>query len=229
MIKLGSAIQEKLACGSAAIQRALQENPNLATPCHESSVAGPCRNSLSNATRPRALRAYRLVATAILAVLVLPMHVVPALAKGENPQLQRLIDIEEIKQLRARFANAVDNRRWDELRSGILAKDCVVDVPSGMVPQENRSATERTKLVGDEVIISFVRNALGDKPGGSHAVSIPIIETLSPTSAKGTWRLGTATYYDTYVKIDGRWRMQSIRFEPTEPGPGQNPSSSQQR
>ena len=196
-----------------------------------SAIQDPCRNSLSNATRPRALRASRLAVTAILAVIVLPMQAVPALAKGENPQLQRLIDIEEIKQLRARFANAVDNRRWDELRSGILAKDCVVDVPSGMVPQENRSATERTKLVGDEVIVSFIRNALGDKPGGSHAVSIPIIETLSPTSAKGTWRLGTATYFDTYVKIDGRWRMQSIRFEPTEPGPapGQNPGSSQQR
>jgi hypothetical protein len=214
---------------SDARRLALDEKRNIATAYCDSPAAHSCANSLRNTIRPRAFRAYHLVAMVILAVIVSHLHVVPATAKSENPQLQRLIDIEEIKQLRARFANAVDNRRWDELRSGILAKDCVVDVPSGMVQQENRSSAERTKLVGDEAIIAFIRNALGDKPGGSHAVSIPIIETLSPTSAKGTWRLGTATYFDTYVKIDGRWRMQSIRFEPTEPGPGQNQSSSQQK
>lgn len=178
---------------------------------------------------PRGFRVCKLAAIAILAVIVSQMHGVTAIAKSENPQLQRLIDIEEIKQLRARFANAVDNRRWDELRGHILAKNCVVDVPSAMVQPENRSVTERTKIIGDEAIITFIRNALGDNPGGSHAVSIPIIETLSPTTAKGVWRLGTATYFDTYVKIDGRWRMQSIRFEPTEPGPGQSQSSSQQK
>ena len=179
--------------------------------------------------RSRAFRACHLAAVAVLAVIISHMYAITAIAKSENPQLQRLIDIEEIKQLRARFANAVDNRRWGELRNGILAKNCVVDVPSGMVQQENRSATERTKLVGDEAIVAFIRGALGDKPGGSHAVSIPIIETLSSTSAKGIWRLGTATYFDTYTKIDGRWRMQSIRFEPTEPGPGQNQGSAPQK
>jgi hypothetical protein len=176
------------------------------------------------AIRPQAVGIYRLAATTVLAFLITCAHVVGATAASENPQLQRLIDIEEIKQLRARFANAVDNRRWDALRAGILAKNCIVDVPSGMVPQENRSTSERTRIVGDEAIIAFIRNALGDKPGGSHAVTIPIIETLSPTSAKGIWRLGTATYFDTYTKVDGHWLMQSIRFEPTEPGAGQDRS-----
>jgi hypothetical protein len=185
-------------------------------------------DSNSTAIRPRALRAY-LVAMAVLALIVCHTQTATAIAASENPQLQRLIDIEEIKQLRARFANAVDNRRWEELRSDILAKDCVVDVPSGIVQQENQSAGERTKLVGHDAVITFIRNALGDKPGGSHAVTIPIVEILSPTSAKGVWRLGTATYFDTYTKINGRWRMQSIRFEPTEPGPRQEPSSSAQK
>jgi hypothetical protein len=229
MLKLSKGGLKKMLFGNNSIHLALEAKRNNATAYCDSPAAHPRRNSLSNTMRPRAFRAYHLVAMAILAVIVSHLHAVTAIAKSENPQLQRLIDIEEIKQLRARFANAVDNRRWDELRSGILAKNCVVDVPSGMVQQENRSATDRTKLVGDEAIIAFIRNALGDKPGGSHAVSIPIIETLSPTSAKGTWRLGTATYFDTYVKIDGRWLMQSIRFEPTEPGPGQNQSASQQK
>jgi hypothetical protein len=171
-----------------------------------------------------AFKAHQLAASAVLALIVAHGSAVPAIAASESPQLQRLIDIEEIKQLRARFANAVDNRRWNELRSDILAKNCVVDVPSGMVQQESHAANERTKITGDEAIVAFIRNALGDKPGGSHAVTIPIIETLSPTSAKGIWRLGTATYFDTYTKIDGRWRMQTIRFEPTEPGPRQEPS-----
>jgi hypothetical protein len=168
--------------------------------------------------RIRGIRIYRLAATAVLAVIISHGYATSATAGAENPQLQRLIDIEEIKQLRARFANAVDNRRWDDLRS-VLAKDCIVDVPAAMVQQENHAAGERAKISGDEAIITFIHNALGDKPGGSHAVTIPIIETLSPTTANGIWRLGTATYFDTYTKIGGRWRMQSIRFEPTEPGP----------
>jgi hypothetical protein len=229
MVKLWERDRQKTSSGNATIQPAREENCDIATDYHESPAARPCRRPIRNIMTPRAFRAFHLAVIAFLAIIIFDMHAVTAIAKSENPQLQRLIDIEEIKQLRARFANAVDNRRWDELRSGILAKNCVVDVPSGMVQQENRSATERTKLVGDEAIIAFIRNALGDKPGGSHAVSIPIIETLSSTSAKGTWRLGTATYFDTYVKIDGRWRMQSIRFEPTEPGPGQNQSSPQQK
>lgn len=178
---------------------------------------------------PRIVGAWVLAAIAALAVMASAAHAAAAIAAGENPQLQRLIDIEEIKQLRARFANAVDNRRWDELRGDILAKNCVVDVPSGMVQPENRSAKERTQLLGDEAIVAFIRNALGDKPGGSHAVTIPIIEILSATSAKAVWRLGTASYFDTYAKIGGRWRMQSIRFEPAEPGPAQPPGSSQQK
>jgi hypothetical protein len=229
MLKLREDDLDKMLPRNGAINLALEEKRNIATANENSPAAPPYLDSLSKTMRPRAFRAYHLAATVLLAVIVSHMHAVTAIAGSGSPQLQRLIDIEEIKQLRARFANAVDNRRWDELRSGILAKDCVVDVPSGIVQQENQSAKERTKIVGDEAIIGFIRHALGDKPGGSHAVTIPIIETLSPTSAKGVWRLGTATYFDTYRKIDGRWRMQSIRFEPTEPGPGQAPSSPQQK
>jgi hypothetical protein len=226
MLKLRESDLNQMSAGSGARALALEE---LAAAYESSPTPQAYRDSLSKTRRPRAFRAYHLAAVAIVAVIVSHVHAATAIAGSANPQLQRLIDIEEIKQLRARFANAVDNRRWDELRSDILAKNCVVDVPSGIVQQENRSAQERTKLAGDEAIIAFIRHALGDEPGGSHAVTIPIIETLSPTSAKGVWRLGTATYFDTYTKIDGRWRMQSIRFEPTEPGPRQEPSSPQQK
>jgi SnoaL-like domain len=156
-------------------------------------------------------------AIAVLATTISCGFAVSAAVAGESPQLQRLIDIEDIKQLRARFANAIDNRRWEELRA-LLAKNCVVDVPGAMLAQENHPAEERARIVGDDAIIAFVHKALGDKPGGSHAVTIPIIEIRSATTATGIWRLGTATYFDSYSKIDGRWRMQTIRFEPTEPG-----------
>jgi len=139
--------------------------------------------------------------------------------------LQRLIDIEDIKQLRSRYANAVDNRRWNELRDDILAVDAVLDLPANLT--DGPQATGRKKIVGREAIISFVRGALGDEPGGSHAVTIPVIDITSRNTAKAIWRLGTASFYDTYENIDNHWRMKSIRYEPNEPGPGKpNPPAS---
>jgi SnoaL-like domain len=132
--------------------------------------------------------------------------------------LQRLIDIEDIEQLRAKYANAVDNRRWNDLRDEVLAVDAELDLPASLT--DGPQATGRKKIVGRDAIISFIRATLGDEPGGSHAVTIPVIEITSRTTAKASWRLGTATFYDTYVEVDNHWRMKSIRFEPNEPGPG---------
>src|ERR1700693_163800 len=73
--------------------------------------------------------------------------------------LQRLIDIEDIKQLRAKYANAVDNRRWNDLRDEVLAVDAELDLPASLT--DGPQATGRKKIVGRDAIISFVRATLG--------------------------------------------------------------------
>ena len=132
--------------------------------------------------------------------------------------LQRLIDIEDIKQLRAKYANAVDNRRWNDLRDEVLATDAELDLPASLT--DGPQATGRRKIAGRDAIINFIRASLGDEPGGSHAVTIPVIDITSKTTAKAIWRLGTASFYDTYLDVDHHWRIKSIRYEPSEPGPG---------
>jgi len=153
----------------------------------------------------------------ILAGVSLPYwhHGGQAYAGESISTLQQLIDIEEIKELRARYANAVDNRRWSELSDYILASDAMLDLPGTLATPQT---AERFKVVGREAIINFTRHILGDEPGGSHAVTIPVIELTSKTTAKAIWRLGTASFYDTYESNRGHWQIKSIRFEPNEPG-----------
>lgn len=164
---------------------------------------------MTTRSRPRA-RSSCILAT-LLALLT------TAHASDDPGSVQQLKDIAEITQLRARSSNAIDNRRWDELRDSILTTDAVTDLPANIV--RGPQAEGRARIEGSKATIEFMRGVLGDKPGGSHAVTTPMIEVTSATTAKATWRLGTASYFDTYEKVGGNWRVKSIRFEPQTTAP----------
>lgn len=152
-----------------------------------------------------------------LATLLALLTLTAARASENLDSVQQLQAIAEITQLRARLSNAIDNRRWDELRDSILTTDTVTDIPASLT--RGPQAEGRTRIEGAKATIEFMRGVLGDKPGGSHAVTTPMIEVTSATTAKATWRLGTASYFDTYEKVDGQWRVKSIRFEPQAAAP----------
>lgn len=133
-------------------------------------------------------------------------------ADGESntPEVQRLSDIGAIRKLLAHHANSVDNRRWDAWRDEVFAPDGVLDVPD--------NEGKRTVTKGAQAIIDYVRPRLGETPGGSHSTTNGQIEITSPTTAKATWRLGTASsYQSTFVKHNGQWRIQFLKLI-REPG-----------
>ena len=76
-------------------------------------------------------------------------------------------------------------------------------------------------------IAAFVRNAIDDVTTVHHG-HMPEIEVLSPTRATGVWAMedmlrwpdgapirslhGYGHYHETYERIDGQWRIKTMRL-----------------
>ncbi len=136
--------------------------------------------------------------------------------------IQTLVEVEAIKQLKARYQRAVDTKDWELMRS-VLAPD------ASSVYSDGRHSFE-----GRDAIIEFLRNGLGDPAIQSmHHAHTPEIELTSETTARGTWYLedfvlsarasdwapdgtvlhGTGIYHDEYVKVDGSWLIAVTGYE----------------
>jgi hypothetical protein len=136
--------------------------------------------------------------------------------------VDRLVAIEEIHQLKARYFRCVDTRDWDCWRA-VFAPDF---------------AYRNSPVRGPEGAIQVVQQVgTYDRVKTVHHGHMPEIEILSPTTARGIWAadymhyypLGQpykatgkevaapgkgnhtwAYYHETYVKLDGKWKIQSL-------------------
>ncbi|MEM9174759.1 MAG: nuclear transport factor 2 family protein, partial [Myxococcota bacterium] len=136
--------------------------------------------------------------------------------------LARLVAIEEIKQLKARYQRAVDTKDWALMRS-VLAPDAKSVYSDGKYAFEGRDA-----------IVEFLEKGLGNPVVQSmHHAHTPEIELTSETTAKGKWYLedfvitalpsdwapngtvmhGTGIYHDLYVKLEGEWLIEETGYE----------------
>jgi len=123
---------------------------------------------------------------------------------------ESLLEIEAIKQLKARYCRLLDTKDWQGWRA-IFSDDFRSDTsPSG-----------GKVIVGADDFVAFVRKNLGAQPT-VHQVHAPEIELTSATTARGIWALndvvrlafglnldGYGHYHETYEKIDGQWRITS--------------------
>lgn len=121
-----------------------------------------------------------------------------------------LVEIEEIKQLKARYCRLLDTKDWAAWRT-LFADDFLSDTsPAG------------GKVIrGADEFVAFTRKSLRGQ-ATVHQVHAPEIELTSPTTARGVWALedvvrfgpgvnlrGYGHYHETYEKLDGRWRFTS--------------------
>ena len=137
--------------------------------------------------------------------------------------VQRLADIEDIKQLKARYASACDDNYNPDKLAPLFAEDAIWD-GSILGYAESR-----------EGIREFFGNASSLVPFAVHQVSNPLIE-IDGNTATGQWFLWqpmvfgeqalwlSAVYNDHYVKQDGQWIYQSLKLNirmltPFEEGP----------
>ena len=137
--------------------------------------------------------------------------------------VQRLADIEDIKQLKARYASACDDDYNPDKLAPLFAEDAIWD-GSLMGYAEGR-----------EGIRQFFGAASSLVPFAVHQVSNPLIE-IDGDTATGQWFLWqpmilgeqalwlSAVYEDKYVRHEGQWLIQHIKLNirmltPFEEGP----------
>jgi hypothetical protein len=134
---------------------------------------------------------------------------------AELSDLDRLIAIEEIKNLKARRIRALDLQDWATYEA-LHAPDYVAD------------HGEHGRMVGAKAVAErLAQNHAGKTT--IHHVHSPQIDILSPTQATGVWAMedriwwkqgeeehwshGWGFYYETYEKRDGTWVFTSRRLK----------------
>jgi len=137
--------------------------------------------------------------------------------------LDRLVAIEEIKGLRARWSKLVDELRWQDL-SSVLAADAELDLSATATLAAPGMTTPSVR--GAQAICDFLEARMGSESRQVHIVTMPEIHLDSETEARGSWRqesfiyslagkgkvgIGYGTIEDTYRKIDGRWLFQTMQ------------------
>jgi hypothetical protein len=129
-----------------------------------------------------------------------------------------LMAIEEIKRLKYKYVRCLDQKRWDEIAE-CFVPDAVASYGGGAWAFDGRDA-----------IVEFLRSSMGSQQFlSAHRVGQPEIDVTGPDTAAGTWALmdlvlqlefgvdirGAAFYEDTYVKVDGAWKIKSTGYKRT--------------
>ena len=131
--------------------------------------------------------------------------------------IQTLMDIEAIKQLKHAYFRCIDTANFEEL-SELFHEDVSVHFIGG---------NYEWKLQGRKEYLEAVQKAFTTQSIGHHNGHHPEIQILSETEATGIWYLadhmwilehrfhtmGTAVYWDRYQKIDGRWLIKDTKYE----------------
>lgn len=132
---------------------------------------------------------------------------------------EKLLAIEEIHQLKARYFRCVDTKDWEGYRA-VFADDVQFDISEDM-PNGVFSDAQ-----------AAVKAAAAGLAGAQsvHHGHCPEIEITSPTTAKGIWAMedklywsddsefpgqklhGMGHYFETYEKIDDRWVIKTMKL-----------------
>ena len=136
--------------------------------------------------------------------------------------VERILAIEAIKQLKARYFWHLDHKNWQGWIDEVFAPDAEFYLPE----------LREEPFVGAETLTAFVREAVGEQVTVHHGHT-PIIELLSDTTATGIWAFedriyrgseptpqganqtlhGFGHYHETYVLLEEGWRIQTERIE----------------
>jgi len=139
-----------------------------------------------------------------------------------NRTLEQLNDIEDIKQLKARYCRLIDQKNWEELEANFVL-DATIEIagaPGG--------ANDTKQFSSAHAFVESLQQLMAPLVS-VHQVHAPEIEILGPETAKGTWTIsdrlvfpdgsplkilqGWGIYHEIYRKESGCWRFVSVRLE----------------
>ena len=126
--------------------------------------------------------------------------------------VNELVEIEQIKQLKARYFRLMDQKRWDEW-GDVFTDDATLQYgPNEDDVFEGKKATV-------EGLSEILKNSVT-----VHHGHMPEIEITGETMATGIWSMfdyvempgltlnGYGHYEEEYVKEDGRWKIKNFRL-----------------
>ena len=116
-------------------------------------------------------------------------------------KLQKLLDIEDIKNLKHRYFRAIDMSDF-ELLDHVFAEDITIDY---------RGGTYRWESKGKQKIIDSLVQAFHNQTAAMHTAHHPEIEILSETEALGKWYLQDI-FYHVVFHINQVSCLQSLPF-----------------
>jgi ketosteroid isomerase-like protein len=140
----------------------------------------------------------------IAALTIQKTHSVVAKLAGESARLPcasavninrtplppaHLAAAEEIRQLKGRYCAAVDSKDWRGLRN-VFADDCVLGPMRGV------------SFADADAFVAWISDSLAEGAVTVHHVHNLQIEFLSPTTARGRWRLEFWNWWDNQI-VDG--------------------------
>ena len=121
--------------------------------------------------------------------------------------MQRMMDMEAIKQVKHAYFRCLDTANMEELAY--------------------TGGDYEIKLDGRDQFIGAMTQAFNAEGVGRHNGYMPEIQMVSETEATGIWYLydhywalnakhlthGTALYWDRYLKVDGRWAIKETKYQ----------------
>ncbi|MBL6751111.1 MAG: nuclear transport factor 2 family protein [Nevskia sp.] len=133
---------------------------------------------------------------------------------------ERLLAIEEIKQVKARYYRCMDVKDWAGF-AAVFAPD--ISVNYGPVLED----ASELKAAGAAEVVALVRGVV--EPAVSiHHGHMPEIEIVTPTSARAIFAMedlifwpegslhktmhGWGHYHETYEKIAGKWLIKTLKL-----------------
>lgn len=139
-------------------------------------------------------------------------------------KVDSLLAVEAIRNLKSRYFRLLDCKEWDGFES-LFAPDAVLDMRSGPGTDQEPAAV----ISGAREIAMFVRRSV-DPLTTIHHGHTPEIRLEWDTMAHGIWAMedwifvpdnvampfrtlhGHGHYHDTYVCLDGSWKIKSSRL-----------------
>ncbi|MEU4409276.1 nuclear transport factor 2 family protein [Streptosporangium sp. NPDC023963] len=134
---------------------------------------------------------------------------------GNDDALRRLLDIEEIKQLKARYFRFHDTKKWDEWVR-LFTPEIHLEIDG--------------TVLRDPVELARVTSGWNGNAIAVHRGFMPEIDITGPDTATGIWSMddylewpekdglpqgmrGYGHYHEEYRKIDGRWLISRLRLD----------------
>ena len=128
-------------------------------------------------------------------------------------RMQRLEDIEAIKQLKAKYVRCADTKQWSEWAQ-LFTEDCHLDTEAGVHE-------------GRENVVKVISESMKDGVT-VHRVTMPEITLTGPDAASAIWAMqdevslsykgqphkfrGFGYYHESYVRTKAGWRLKRCKL-----------------